>query len=215
MMSETNEDLGIFKTFRQLFNSSSKTLELPKEHRIQTLEREFVIKNNLINEQNKILEEQNKLLKKQNELLKGQDELIYKCKEIAINAISNQIIYIQKSLEKIDRRTNLLTSISINIAYLGIGLWLFSLYFTLYRWEEIFKVQMGEITYTALNSTVIIMMSLLGFNLNRSLKISYRTKRIINLSFKWLLYRQTLKKLNADFERIEKDIATLVNIKNE
>lgn len=74
---------------------------------------------------------------------------------------------------------------------------------------------MGEITYTALNSTVIIMMSLLGFNLNRSLKISYRTKRIINLSFKWLLYRQTLKKLNADFERIEKDIATLVNIKNE
>ena len=214
-MSETKEDLGIFKTFRQLFNSSSKTLEVEKEHRIQILEREFVIKNNLINEQNKILEEQNKLLKKQNELLNGQDELIYKCKEIAINAILNQIIYIQKSLEKIDQRINLLTNISIKIAYLGVGLWLFSLYFTLYRWEEIFKVQMGEIAYTALKSTVIIMMSLLGFNLNRSLKISYRTKRIINLSFRWLLYRQTLKKLNADFERVEKDISTLVNIKNE
>lgn len=214
-MSETKEDLGIFKTFRQLFNSSSKTLEVEKEHRIQTLEREFVIKNNLINEQNKILEEQNKLLKKQNELLNGQDELIYKCKEIAINAILNQIIYIQKSLEKIDQRINLLTNISIKIAYIGVGLWLFSLYFTLYRWEEIFKVQMGEIAYTALKSTVIIMMSLLGFNLNRSLKISYRIKRIINLSFRWLLYRQTLKKLNADFERVEKDIATLVNIKNE
>ena len=214
-MSETKEDLGIFKTFRQLFNSSSKTLEVEKEHRIQTLKREFVIKNNLINEQNKILEEQNKLLKKQNELLNGQDELIYKCKEIAINAILNQIIYIQKSLEKIDQRINLLTNISIKIVYIGVGLWMFSLYFTLYRWEEIFKVQMGEIAYTDLKSTVIIMMPLLGFNLNRSLKISYRTKRIINLSFRWLLYRQTLKKLNADFERVEKDIATLVNIKNE